>query len=558
MGMIFTVDTPDATPSSPIGDKVEDAVHNVVAPAAEKAVEATVDVLAILAGTLIGAVAGIVAAFVVYLFMRAVKKLHPFVAFAIKRGKIPGTAALMIFGGAIGLEYTAYGMHTENANWVSWLSHALWIVGILALTWLGTSLVNILDDLTQLHYKDVEPGRVKRLTTQAQVLGRVLQAIIVIIGVVCVILTFPQARPAVGSFLASAGLLSLIAGLAAQSSLSNMFAGIQIAFTDAIRVDDIVVVNGASGTVQGAVEEITMTYVVVRAWDDRRLIIPSTKFTTEPFENWTRRASQLLGTVVLDADWRLPVSKMREEVERLLQATDLWDERTFNIQVVNAEADRIKVRIVVSAANSGNLWDLSCYIRENLVTWVKDTIPDSLPTTRLRLEGPISEKIAEGEAPDSLEEKTGSEGAQPHAEGSRKSEKHAQADATHGNDKEGVARREIDPELQAAIMAAAKSRRSVRSKLDDFGAKPPSAMEDEQDKSTQGLSVERLYSGSPEAEERGRMMAGPSQEVIDERERTALLRRAAIMEEGEVDEPSATTLVQPLPKGEDTDSKNQR
>src|SRR3712207_6783548 len=198
-------------------------------------------------------------------------------------------------------------------------------------------------------------------------------------------MTFPGARAAGTSLFASAGVVSVIAGLAAQSTLANVFAGLQLAFTDAIRVDDVVVVEGE----WGRIEEITMTYVVVHLWDDRRLIMPSTYFTTTPFQNWTRRAADLLGTVELDLDWSVPVDEMRQELTRLLESTDLWDHRVGVLQVTEATGGYVRVRALASAVDAPTLFDLRCHVREELVDWLQRTHPGALP--RARVEGSLVE-----------------------------------------------------------------------------------------------------------------------------------------------------------------------
>jgi hypothetical protein len=192
-------------------------------------------------------------------------------------------------------------------------------------------------------------------------------------------LTFPAIQALGAGLLASAGLISIVAGLAAQTSLVNVFAGIQLAFTGAIRVDDVVVVQKE----WGRIEEITLTYVVVHIWDDRRLILPSTYFTTTPFENWTRRQSEVMGTVEFDLDWRAPVEAMRAELKKVLADTPLWDNRVGVLQITDATAGFVRVRILVSAADSASLFDLRCLIREELVVFLQQNHPTALPHVRL-------------------------------------------------------------------------------------------------------------------------------------------------------------------------------
>lgn len=219
----------------------------------------------------------------------------------------------------------------------------------------------------------------RRANTQLTFLQRLATVIIIAVGVSAALLTFPQMQALGASLLASAGLAGIVAGLAAQSTLSNVFAGVQIAFSDAIRVDDIVIVEGE----WGRIEEITLTYVVVRIWDDRRLVVPSTHFTTTPFENWTRTGSELLGSVELDLDWRVSPAAMRARLQTVLDDTPLWDRRVSVLQVADAVGGLVRVRILVSAADAGSLFDLRNYVREQFVEWVQLESPGSMPRTRV-------------------------------------------------------------------------------------------------------------------------------------------------------------------------------
>src|SRR5699024_10342390 len=207
----------------------------------------------------------------------------------------------------------------------------------------------------------------------------VIVAAVWTVAFAAILLTFPGMRAFGASVLASAGIISVVAGLAAQTTLANTFAGMQLAFTDAIRVGDVVIVEEE----YGRIEEITLTYVVVHIWDDRRLILPSTYFTATPFENWTRRGTDLLGTVSFDLDWRVPLGAMRAELRSLLAASELWDGRSGSLQVIDSTAGLIRPRVTISASDSGRLWDLQCYIREGLVEWLQSVAPEALPRTRV-------------------------------------------------------------------------------------------------------------------------------------------------------------------------------
>ncbi len=181
------------------------------------------------------------------------------------------------------------------------------------------------------------------------------------------------------TILASAGVIGIVAGLAAQSSLSNLFAGLQLAFTNALRMEDVVVVEGE----WGRIEEITLTYVVLRVWDDRRLILPSTYFTTTPFQNWTRKESAVLGTVEMDLDWRVPLAEVRAELDRTLAASTLWDGRTGVLQVTDATGRLVRIRAVVSGVDGPTVFDLRCQVREALVEYLKREHPEALPVVRI-------------------------------------------------------------------------------------------------------------------------------------------------------------------------------
>jgi small-conductance mechanosensitive channel len=270
-------------------------------------------------------------------------------------------------------------------KWHGYVNHAFLIVTIIASTWLVAALVGYGLSLAVGRYSvDAADNRVaRRAQTQLLVVRRLLVVIIVIVGLASVLLTFPGVQALGTSVLASAGVVSIVAGLAAQSTLGNVFAGVQLAFSDAIRVDDVVVVN----TEWGRIEEITLTYVVVHVWDDRRLVVPSTFFTSNPFENWTRTSSQLLGEVDFDLDWRVSTAAMRAQLAEILKETASWDGRTQVLQVTDAVGGFVHVRILVSASDSPTLFDLRCFVREAMVQWIQTQNPQTMPRTRITVGG---------------------------------------------------------------------------------------------------------------------------------------------------------------------------
>jgi small-conductance mechanosensitive channel len=260
------------------------------------------------------------------------------------------------------------------------LLHGLVILVIAAAAWLVAALLLVLEDVSLAKWRTDIPDNIKarRLHTQVVMLRRVTIAAIVVLTAGVVLMTFPAVRALGASVLASAGIVGVIAALAAQSMLGNLFAGLQLAFSDAIRLDDVVVVEGE----WGRIEELTLSYVVVAIWDERRLVLPTSYFTTKPFQNWTRTRSQVLGTAELDVDWSAPIEAMRDELRRVCESSELWDGRVCVLQVTGAVGGTITVRALVSAHDAGTLWDLRCLVRERLVTWVWQRRRRALPTVR--------------------------------------------------------------------------------------------------------------------------------------------------------------------------------
>ena len=261
--------------------------------------------------------------------------------------------------------------------------HIMLIATIVAAAYLLFQIVMAISDWLLAHYKTdkATERRARRVQMQVQLLRRIIGALIVVVAIGAILFTFEGARAAGASVLASAGLISVIAGIAATSALTNVFAGMQLAFSGAINLHDIVVVEGEWGTI----EEITLTYVVVHIWDDRRLVLPSTYFTTTPFANWTRTDTEIMGQVMLDVDWSIPVQEMREEMKRIVEASEIWDGRVAVLQVHDAQDGLVKIRVIVSAEDGAVINDLVTHVREELVTWVREVHPDSMPYKRVRV-----------------------------------------------------------------------------------------------------------------------------------------------------------------------------
>jgi small-conductance mechanosensitive channel len=330
---------------------------------------------------LLAVIAAVVVTAVLALILRAIGRRREWPALLIRRARVPFRLFLLVVVLWIAVALTL--PPDVTPAWRGGIHHTFLIVAIATGTWFAAALVIFVEDLGLARYRlDVPDNRyARRVRTQVLILRRLTVVAAVVIGLGAILLTFPALQAAGASLLASAGIVGIIAGVAAQSSLANLFAGIQLAFSDAIRIDDVVVVEEQWGTI----EEITLTYVVVHVWDDRRLVLPSTYFTTKPFENWTRQHSELLGSVEFDLDWRVSTGGMRAELNRILAGTDLWDHRTGILQVTDAVGGWVRVRVLVTAKDAPTLFDLRCLIRERLIDWMQRYSPASLPRQRVEL-----------------------------------------------------------------------------------------------------------------------------------------------------------------------------
>jgi small-conductance mechanosensitive channel len=264
------------------------------------------------------------------------------------------------------------------------LRHVLSLALIGTVTWVVIRAVMVADDVVRVRF-DVNVAdnlRARRIHTQTRVITRSVMIIAGVIGASAMLMTFPTVRQLGASILASAGLAGLIVGLAARATIANLLAGLQIALTQPITLDDVVIVQGE----WGRIEQITSTYVVVRIWDQRRLIVPLNWFIENPFQNWTRRTADILGTVFIYTDYTVPVDAVRAELERIVKSSDKWDGRVCGVQVTDARERTLEVRALVSAADSGSAWDLRCEVREKLVGFLQREYPGSLPRVRIETE----------------------------------------------------------------------------------------------------------------------------------------------------------------------------
>jgi small-conductance mechanosensitive channel len=223
----------------------------------------------------------------------------------------------------------------------------------------------------------------REMATRINMLHRIIVILVAGLAVSAMLMSFPGLRHVGTSLLASAGVAGIVIGLAARPALSNLIAGVQLAFTQPIRIDDVVIVEGEWGWI----EEIRTTYVVVRIWDLRRLVLPLSYFIEKPFQNWTRVTADLLGAVFLYADYTVPVEEVRQELKRILDSTDMWDGKVWGLQVTDATDRTIQMRALMSASNSGTAWNLRCFVREKLIAFLQTRYPQSLPKARAEIKG---------------------------------------------------------------------------------------------------------------------------------------------------------------------------
>ncbi|MCM3778335.1 mechanosensitive ion channel family protein [Microbacterium hydrocarbonoxydans] len=269
-----------------------------------------------------------------------------------------------------------------TAQWWPSLSRVFLIATILAGSWLLGAVVSFgFERLMAREETHLVGPDARRRRTQLLVIHRLLLVAIAVLALGTVLATFPEMRAVGTSLLASAGIVSIIAGLAAQSILGNLIAGVQVAFTDAIRVGDVVVVEGE----WGRIGEINLSYVVVYIWDERRLVVPCNYFTTTPIETWTRKSDAILGTVYMDLDWRVPMAEVRAEFQRIIEASPAWDGRSSSALVTDSQGGYVTVRFVMSSKDSSDQWDLRCEVREQMMTWLQREHPEALPRTRVSI-----------------------------------------------------------------------------------------------------------------------------------------------------------------------------
>ncbi|WP_051278335.1 mechanosensitive ion channel domain-containing protein [Actinotignum schaalii] len=566
--------TPEPTPTSDL--------HEV----AEQAVAATVDIAQLLGVCLLGALIGWVIAVVIVAVVKAGFRRHTGLIDVVRGIQVPAQFTLAVVGARFGLfSYMENFPEQDRPNWSPVLKHLLLLLIIAGLTWL---LVGVVNGAARSYLKFVErvaETRYRRVQTQLQILRRLAVALIIVIGLAAMLMTYPGAKAAGASLFASAGVISLVVGIAAQSTLGTLFAGLQLAFSDSIRVNDIVIWDGNMCTV----EEITLSYVVLKVWDGRRLIVPSNKLTSTTFENWSRRDLDIMGSVVLQLDWSAPIAELRAELDRILANTDLWDGDTGILVVGDASnPNGLQVSAIVSASSPGELTDLRNHVREKLIVWLQTNAPDAFPHTRFynddaasstagaltgesdseqqgaELEQPGSDskrskndavgESHEAEAGGSEESKklvAGSSGERAESEEHPESDAHAESKAQAKSKKRAKSEKQARPAARSVtrtsigaqeqtepdttfdpqdyqetrILSASDIEAAVRPERVPVASRPesPAGGEGPATRIREGHEAS-LFTGSIQAEKRGQEFSGPGADVLAEREHNAARR----------------------------------
>jgi small-conductance mechanosensitive channel len=316
---------------------------------------------------------------VAYVVIRLLSRHSPVARHLERTARIPFRIVVTVIAVAVAIRSDAPWSGSDDVGRA--VNLGMRVLIIVSVAWLVAAVVLSLENLGLRRYRiDVADNlAARRARTQAGVIRRLTLVIIVVLAAGAVLLSFPGVGAVGTSVLASAGIISVVAAVAAQSTLSNLIAGVQIAFSGSIRYGDAVIVEDEWGWI----DEITLSYVVVRLWDDRNMVLPSTYFTTTPFQNWTRKHSELLGSVELDVDWRVSPDGMRRELERILPTTELWDGRVNVLQVTDAINGWVRIRILVTARDAPTLFDLRCFVRERMVDWLQSRNEGGLPRFRV-------------------------------------------------------------------------------------------------------------------------------------------------------------------------------
>jgi len=293
-------------------------------------------------------------------------------------GKIilPGIIVLAHIGLFLSLQYVKTDLETREL-----VRKILNVTVTFTIAWLIMSVINVGKTLLLRHFDITTKDNLeaRKLYTRFSILEKILFVIVIFIAVATALMNFESIRRIGISLFASAGIAGIIIGFAAQKLIGTFLAGVQLAITQPIRIDDVVIVEGEWGWI----EEINLTYVVVRIWDKRRLIVPTTYFIEKPFQNWTKVSADILGTVFIYTDYSVPFNDIRAELERLVSENENWDGKVVNLQVTDAKESTVEMRALMSAKDSPSAWNLRVYIREKLIEYIKSNYPECLPKSRV-------------------------------------------------------------------------------------------------------------------------------------------------------------------------------
>jgi small-conductance mechanosensitive channel len=303
---------------------------------------------------------------------------HSLGRIAIRRlwGPLGVLLPLLAFAAALPLAHIpgSEGLYVDRPLGIAVIASAAWL-----LVRFFSVAEELLDHRFNIQVQDNLLARKAR--TQIDIIHRIVVFVVVVVAFAASLMLFDKVRQFGTSILASAGIAGIIVGLAAQRSLGNVLAGLQLAFSQPFRIDDVVIVEGE----WGRIEEITLTYAVVKIWDERRLVLPISYFIEKPFQNWTRVSAELLGTVFLYVDYTVPVEPIRRRLKEILDGTPLWDKRVWNVQVTDASERTVELRALMSARDSSDAWDLRCLVREKLIEFLQQRYPEGLPRVRAEL-----------------------------------------------------------------------------------------------------------------------------------------------------------------------------
>jgi small-conductance mechanosensitive channel len=300
---------------------------------------------------------------------------HQILQRVITGTQAPSRLALILFALAVTVPAAPLGDELARI-----LSQLLFMAAIGLLGWMAVSAIHIASDLYLMRFRiDVADNLLARKhVTQMRILTRAADTLVIVLTIGFALMTFESVRQYGVSLFASAGVAGLVVGFALRPLLSNLLAGVQLAMTQPIRIDDVVIVENEWGWI----EEITSTYVVIRIWDLRRLIVPLTYFIEKPFQNWTREGSAILGAVILYLDYRTPIDAIREQAKLIVEASPEWDRKVVNVQVTDTKEYTIEVRILVSSNTAGQAWNLRCEVREKIIAFLQREHPEALPRRR--------------------------------------------------------------------------------------------------------------------------------------------------------------------------------